>query len=138
VTTPESRGSEPGVRSDVPGARVTGTGPATPSSGTPAPAAAAAPTPSAPAPAARPAAPARSGKRGAGRSIGLGLAAALLVFVTVLLVLFIVFNTQTVQISLVFGDVQAPLVLALLIAAGLGGLLVSLVGAVLRARRSRS
>ncbi len=130
MTTPESRGAEPGVRSDVPGTPVTGTGPATPSPG--------AQAPSASAPPARPAAPARSGKRGAGRSIGLGLAAALLVFVTVVLVLFIMFNTQTVQISLVFGEVQAPLVLALLIAAGLGALLVSLVGAVLRARRSRS
>ena len=51
------------------------------------------------------------------------------------LVLFVVFNNQTVQISLVFTDVQAPLVLALIIAAGLGGLLVWLAGLVLRARR---
>ena len=41
---------------------------------------------------------------------------------TVLLVLFVMFNTQTVDISLVFADVQAPLVLAATIAAGLGGL----------------
>ena len=41
---------------------------------------------------------------------------ALLLFVTVVLVLFVVFNTQTVDISLVFADVEAPLVLALLIA----------------------
>jgi uncharacterized integral membrane protein len=55
--------------------------------------------------------------------------------VTVVLVLFVVFNTQTVEISLVFVDVNAPLVLALLIAAVLGGLLVALSGAVVRARR---
>jgi uncharacterized integral membrane protein len=59
------------------------------------------------------------------------------VFVTVILVLFVVFNTQSVQISLVFADVEAPLVLALVIAAALGGLLVWLAGMVLRARRSR-
>jgi uncharacterized integral membrane protein len=59
----------------------------------------------------------------------------LLIFVTVVLVLFVMFNTQTVRISLVFADVRAPLVLALLIAAVLGGLLVALTGAVMRARR---
>jgi uncharacterized integral membrane protein len=73
--------------------------------------------------------------RSTGRTIGRTLALALLLFVTVVLVLFVVFNTQTVDISLVFTDVQAPLVLALLIAAALGGLLVALSGAVLRARR---
>jgi uncharacterized integral membrane protein len=70
-----------------------------------------------------------------GRTIGRTLALALLLFVTVVLVLFVVFNTQTVQISLVFTDVQAPLVVALLIAAALGGLLAWLAGTVLRARR---
>ena len=65
------------------------------------------------------------------------MAAALLVFVTVILVLFVIFNTQTVDISLVFADVQAPLVLALVIAAALGGLVVGLAGAALRARRGR-
>jgi uncharacterized integral membrane protein len=73
--------------------------------------------------------------RHAGRTIGRTLALALLVFVTVVLVLFVVFNTQTVDISLVFADVRAPLVLALLIAAVLGALLVALAGAALRARR---
>jgi uncharacterized integral membrane protein len=53
----------------------------------------------------------------------------------VIFVLFVVFYTQTVAISLVFTDVEAPLVLALVIAAGLGGLLVALAGAVRRARR---
>ena len=62
---------------------------------------------------------------------------ALLVFVTVLLVLFVMFNTQTVDISLVFTDVEAPLVLALLIAAVLGGLVVALAGALRAARRRR-
>ncbi len=75
----------------------------------------------------------RSHRRG--RGIGLGLAAALLVFVTVVLVLFVLFNTQTVDVSLVFGNVQAPLVLALLIAAVLGGLVVGMAGIALRARR---
>ena len=94
-------------------------------------------SPGAPAPApvvpatARPPAPSRS----TGKTIGRTLALALLTFVTVMLVLFVVFNTQTVDISLVFTDVEAPLVLALVIAAGLGGLLVALAGAVLRARR---
>jgi uncharacterized integral membrane protein len=73
--------------------------------------------------------------RHTGRTIGRTLALALLLFVTVLLVLFVMFNTQTVDISLVFTDVRAPLVLALVIAAGLGALLVALAGAVLRARR---
>ena len=58
---------------------------------------------------------------------------ALLIFVTVVLVLFVMFNTQTVDISLVFTDVEAPLVLALVIAAVLGGLVVALLGAVMRA-----
>jgi uncharacterized integral membrane protein len=70
-----------------------------------------------------------------GRGIGLGLAAALLIFVTVVLVLFVLFNTQTVDISLVFGNVEAPLVLALVIAAVLGGLVVGMAGLALRARR---
>ncbi|SFO34712.1 Protein of unknown function [Geodermatophilus obscurus] len=65
----------------------------------------------------------------------MGLALALLIAVTVILVLFVVFNGQTVQISLVFTDVDAPLVLALLIAAVLGALIASLAGAVMRARR---
>lgn len=62
-------------------------------------------------------------------------ALALLVFATVVLVLFVVFNTQTVGISLVFADVDAPLVLALLIAAVLGALIGGLTHAVLKARR---
>ncbi|MGK5114300.1 MULTISPECIES: lipopolysaccharide assembly protein LapA domain-containing protein [unclassified Geodermatophilus] len=76
-----------------------------------------------------------SSARAAGRTVGRSLALALLVFVTVLLVLFVVFNTQTVGVSLVFGNVDLPLVVALLIAAALGGLLVWLAGLVLRARR---
>ena len=65
------------------------------------------------------------------------MAAALMVFVTVILVLFVVYNTQTVDISLVFADAQAPLVLALVIAAALGGLVVGLAGVALRARRPK-
>jgi len=113
-----------------------GTGPAaprppatgtTPTAGTTAPAAGGkAPSPGTTAPA-----------RHAGRTAGRTLALALLIFVTVVLVLFVVFNSQSVPISLVFGDVRAPLVLALVIAAALGGLLVGLAGLVLRARRSR-
>ena len=49
--------------------------------------------------------------------------------------LFVVFNTQTVDISLVFTDVEAPLVLALVIAAALGALLVALAGIARSARR---
>lgn len=79
--------------------------------------------------------PAPAPERHRGRAIGRTLALALLVFVTVVLVLFVVFNTQSVDISLVFGNVNAPLVLALVIAAALGGLLVWLAGAVMRARR---
>ncbi|MGY1682476.1 lipopolysaccharide assembly protein LapA domain-containing protein [Geodermatophilus sp. SYSU D01176] len=79
--------------------------------------------------------PERSPVRRAGRTAGRTLALALLLFVTVVLVLFVVYNNQTVQISLVFTDIQAPLVLALVIAAALGGLLVGLAGLVLRARR---
>ena len=94
-------------------------------------------------PAARPrrrtdaAPPPRAGPGSTGRTIGRTLALALLLFVTVVLVLFVVFNTQTVDISLVFTDVEAPLVLALLIAAVLGGLVVALLGAVLRVRGRR-
>ncbi|TFV52002.1 lipopolysaccharide assembly protein LapA domain-containing protein [Blastococcus sp. TF02A_35] len=79
--------------------------------------------------------PAPTRERHTGRAIGRSLALALLIFVTVVLVLFVVFNDQTVPISLVFGDVEAPLVLALLVAAALGGLLVWLAGLVRRARR---
>jgi uncharacterized integral membrane protein len=75
--------------------------------------------------------------RGAGRTIGRTLALALLIFVTVVLVLFVVFNTQTVDISLVFTDVKAPLVLALLIAAVLGGAVVGLLDAVMTVRGRR-
>lgn len=81
--------------------------------------------------------PAPSRERHTGRAIGRSLALALLIFVTVVLVLFVVFNGQSVQISLVFADVEGPLVVALLIAAALGGLLVWLAGAVTRARRRK-
>ncbi|WP_233498804.1 LapA family protein [Blastococcus sp. TF02A-26] len=74
-------------------------------------------------------------ERHTGKTIGRTVALALLLFVTVVLVLFVVFNTQSVDISLVFADVNAPLVLALLIAAGLGALVSGLAAAVLRARR---
>ncbi|WP_100499464.1 lipopolysaccharide assembly protein LapA domain-containing protein [Geodermatophilus chilensis] len=74
-------------------------------------------------------------ERSPARTIGRTLALSLLLFVTVVLVLFVVYNNQTVEISLVFVDVRAPLVLALVIAAALGGLLVGLAGLVLRARR---
>jgi uncharacterized integral membrane protein len=79
----------------------------------------------------------RSG-RNTGKTLGRTLALALLLFVTVVLVLFVVFNTQTVDISLVFTDVRAPLVLALLIAAVLGGLVVGLLDAVMTVRRRRN
>jgi uncharacterized integral membrane protein len=84
-----------------------------------------------------PRASAADSSRHTGRAIGRTLALALLVFVTVLLVLFVVFNTQTVDISLVFVDVEAPLVVALLIAAVLGGLVAALLGAVMTARGKR-
>ena len=106
--------------------------PATP----PGAAAAPAPTPAPPpAPQQPPAAPAPA--RHTGRTIGRTLAAALLVAVTVLLVLFVMFNTQTVDISLVFTDIEAPLVLALLVAAALGGLVVAFASLLRRARRNR-
>jgi uncharacterized integral membrane protein len=76
-------------------------------------------------------------KRHTGRTIGRTVALTLLLFVTVVLVLFVVFNTQTVDISLVFTDVRAPLVLALVIAAVLGALVASLLGAVMAARGRR-
>ena len=82
-----------------------------------------------------PAAARRSGPRRAAQGIGRTLALALLIFVTVILVLFVVFNTQTVDVSLVFGNVRAPLVVALLVAAVLGGLVVALASLVSRARR---
>ena len=105
-----------------------------PAPGTPAPAPAHAAPPAHVAPPAT-AAPATTSSRSTGKTIGRTLALALLIFVTVILVLFVVFNTQTVDISLVFADVEAPLVLALLIAAVLGGLFAALAGAVMRARR---
>jgi len=76
-------------------------------------------------------------QRHTGRTIGRTVALALLLFVTVVLVLFVVFNTQTVDISLVFADVRAPLVLALLIAAVLGAAIVGLLNAVLTVRGRR-
>ena len=101
----------------------------------PPPAAASAPPASAPAGAPAPAPPQPA--RHTGRTIGRTLAAALLVGVTVLLVLFVMFNTQTVDVSLVFADIEAPLVVALVVAAGLGGLVVALTGLLRRARRGR-
>lgn len=91
------------------------------------------PSPATGTPPTTPAGPGRT--RQAGRTIGRSLALGLLVFVTVVLVLFVVFNGQTVRISLVFGDVDAPLVLALLIAAVLGALVGWLSSLVLRTRR---
>jgi uncharacterized integral membrane protein len=67
----------------------------------------------------------------------LTLAAALLISVTVVLVLFVLFNTQTVEVSLVFADVNAPLVIALVVAAVLGGLVVGLTELAVRVRRGR-
>lgn len=75
--------------------------------------------------------------RSAGKTIGRTLALALLIFVTVILVLFVIFNTQTVEISLVFIDVRAPLVVALVIAAVLGGAIVGLLDAVMTVRGRR-
>ena len=75
--------------------------------------------------------------RHTGRTIGRTLALGLLIFVTVVLVLFVVFNTQTFDISLVFTDVRAPLVVALVIAAALGGLIVALLDAVMTVRGRR-
>jgi uncharacterized integral membrane protein len=76
-------------------------------------------------------------QRRTGRTIGRMVALALLVFVTVVLVLFVVFNTQTVDISLVFTDVRAPLVLALLIAAVLGAAIAGLLNVLLTVRGRR-
>jgi uncharacterized integral membrane protein len=87
------------------------------------------------APAAEPAPSGPGRTRQTGKTIGRGLALGLLVFVTVVLVLFVVFNGQTVRIDLVFGNVDAPLVLALLIAAVLGALVGWLTSLVLRTRR---
>jgi uncharacterized integral membrane protein len=85
---------------------------------------------------AQPTTPAGPGRtRQAAGTVGRGLALGLLIFVTVLLVLFVVFNGETVPISLVFTDVDAPLVLALLIAAVLGALVGWLLSLVLRTRR---
>jgi uncharacterized integral membrane protein len=85
-----------------------------------------------------PATPAPATTRGTGRTVSRTLAAALLVFVTVVLVLFVMFNTQRVEISLVFTDVRAPLVVALLIAAVLGGLVIGLLDAVMAVRRRKN
>jgi uncharacterized integral membrane protein len=79
--------------------------------------------------------PTSSAPRRRGGSLGRTLTGVLLVVVTVVLVLFVVFNTQTVRVSLVFGVVDLPLVIALVAAAVLGGLIVALLS--LRARRHR-
>lgn len=85
---------------------------------------------------AQPTSPAGGGRtKQTGRTIGRGLALALLIFVTVVLVLFVVFNGETVPISLVFTDADAPLVVALLIAAVLGALVGWLSSLLLRTRR---
>ena len=81
--------------------------------------------------------PGTEASRPRGRGAGLTVAAALLVFVTVVLVLFVLFNNQTIRVSLVFGEVQAPLVLALALAAVLGGLVVWLAGLARRSRNRR-
>jgi uncharacterized integral membrane protein len=93
-------------------------------------------TPAAPPSDGAPGEPSGPGRtRRAGRTIGRTLELALLIFVTVVLVLFVVFNGETVPISLVFTDVDAPLVVALLIAAVLGALIGWLATLVLRTRR---
>jgi uncharacterized integral membrane protein len=69
--------------------------------------------------------------------VRLAVAAVLLVSVTAFLVLFVLFNTQTVAVSLVFADTEAPLVLALVLSAALGGLLVGLAGLSVSGRRKR-
>jgi uncharacterized integral membrane protein len=122
VTAPDSRPANPPGTDPTLGSL--GNAPAAPPPGAPS-----GPATPAPAPASRQ--PARH----TGRAIGRTLALTLLLFVTVILVLFVVYNNQTVEISLVFTDVVAPLVVALLIAAGLGGLMVALAGVVMRARR---
>jgi uncharacterized integral membrane protein len=137
VTTPEPRpanapGTDPTLSVPV--------GPSGDAAGAPGPATTSGPSTAGPAttgPATpRPGtAPQSQPGRSTGRTIGRTLALALLVFVTVVLVLFVMFNTQTVDISLVFTDVEAPLVVALLVAAVLGGLVASLASLVRRARR---
>jgi uncharacterized integral membrane protein len=69
--------------------------------------------------------------------VRLAVAAVLLVSVTAFLVLFVLFNTQTVAVSLVFADTEAPLVLALVLSAALGGLLAGLAGLSVSGRRKR-
>ena len=123
MSTPDPRPTGPAhdpLSTDLPG-RATpaaGSGPATPAKASAVP-------------------PVPPSERHAGRTIGRTLAAGLLVFVTVVLVLFVMFNTRTVDISLVFTDVRAPLVVALLIAAALGGAVVGLVDALLTLRGRR-
>jgi uncharacterized integral membrane protein len=128
VTTPEPRPA--GVPGTDPTVGFPGAGPSGPA-GTTAPSAGG--PPSGPAQTA----PAQQPTRHTGRTIGRTVALALLVFVTIVLVLFVVFNTQTVDISLVFTDVNAPLVLALVIAAILGGLVAILFNAVMTVRGRR-
>jgi uncharacterized integral membrane protein len=123
VTTPEPRPA--GVPGTDPTVGFPGAGPSGPAGTT---------APSADGP---PSAPAQQPTRHTGRTIGRTVALALLVFVTIVLVLFVVFNTQTVDISLVFTDVNAPLVLALVIAAILGGLVAILFNAVMTVRGRR-
>jgi uncharacterized integral membrane protein len=120
VTTPEHRPANP--PGTDPTIAVSGAGPTAPAA-----------PPTVAGPRTPPAAQPRSG--GTGRAIGRTLALTLLVAVTVVLVLFVMFNTQKVQVSLVFTDVRSPLVVALLIAAVLGGLVVALIGAVRKARK---
>jgi uncharacterized integral membrane protein len=132
VTAPDPRPA--GTSGDPLSAGPPYTAPSEPPATAPGAAPATGPAPT-PAPQQPPAAPAPA--RHTGRTIGRTLAAALLVAVTVLLVLFVVFNTQTVDISLVFTDIEAPLVVALLVAAGLGALVVALAGLLRRARRGR-
>lgn len=82
-------------------------------------------------------APPPDNHRGTSRtqSAGRTVSAVLLVTLTVLLVLFVVFNTQTVRVSLIFGVVDLPLVIALVAAAVLGALIGGLV--LLRLRRRK-
>jgi uncharacterized integral membrane protein len=127
VTTPEARPA--GVPGSDPTVVIPGAGPSGPAGTT---------TPSAARP---PSGPARTTQakpaRRTGRTIGRTLALALLIFLTVVLVLFVVFNTQNVDISLVFTNVNAPLVLALLVAAVLGGAVVGLLDTVMTVRGRR-
>jgi uncharacterized integral membrane protein len=78
--------------------------------------------------------PSKAGQ--AARQVGRGVRAVLLIAITVLATIFLLSNSQSVEVNYLFGTAQTPLFVALGLAMILGVLLTLAVVGILRVRRS--